>query len=359
MTSQSAAASSASAPPLEPIQTASPPDSRQTSPRQPTLPSQTGASLPPSPDLHPLVDQLQAVSLADEDITRALTPYTAHDVPAQAYQPVLPPFSSAPVTPASQHGKGFQSAISPTHYYATDPLAQHYGYPQQYQSFPPVYPPTSASLPGFGAHAPFPSYHPAQYPVQPQAPAHYFPRHGAQPPFHPHSQQQAFDSAQYDPYGAHPPSGPLVYPSSGQNSRPPKRNTIRKQLDEGKKLQSRGVVKFFDPSRGFGFIIDQHAAELGGADVFVHYSRINQPNGFRCLAPGEPVEYTLVSYQPGRYEAFGCTGPDGAAVVGLKHPQQAEIVRRGSDSSGDEGSNGGRKRRSPVRGSLQSSPVVQ
>ncbi|BGP12120.1 hypothetical protein JCM10213_004685 [Rhodosporidiobolus nylandii] len=357
MTFQSAAASSAPSLDQEPIQTASPPDSRQTSPRQPTLPSQTGASLPPSPDLHPLVDQLQAVSLADEDITRALAPYTACDVPAQACQPVSPPFSSEPVTPASQQGRGFQSAISPTHYYTTYRSPQPYGFAPPYGPFQAPYPPPSSAH--FEGHGPFPSYYPAHYPMLPPAPGHYFPHPSAQPPFHPHSQQQAVPSALYDPYGPHPPPDQLIYPISSHKPRLPKRNTIKKQLDEGKKLQSRGVVKFFDPSRGFGFIIDQHAAELGGADVFVHYSRINQPNGFRCLAPGEPVEYTLVSYQPGRYEAFGCTGPNGASVVGLKHPQQAELVRRGSDSSGDDGSNGGRKRRSPARGSLQSSPVVQ
>ena len=48
-----------------------------------------------------------------------------------------------------------------------------------------------------------------------------------------------------------------------------------------------GTVKWFDDSKGFGFI----QAE-SGADVFVHFSAI-RGDGFRTLSPGEEVEFEI------------------------------------------------------------------
>lgn len=47
-----------------------------------------------------------------------------------------------------------------------------------------------------------------------------------------------------------------------------------------------GTVKWFDESKGFGFI----APDEGGKDVFVHYSAI-EGKGFRTLTEGQRVEY--------------------------------------------------------------------
>ncbi len=47
----------------------------------------------------------------------------------------------------------------------------------------------------------------------------------------------------------------------------------------------RGKVKWFNDTKGFGFI--EHP---DGSDVFVHYSSIRQ-NGYKSLRPGEEVEY--------------------------------------------------------------------
>lgn len=58
------------------------------------------------------------------------------------------------------------------------------------------------------------------------------------------------------------------------------------------KLQ--GTVKWFNDSKGFGFI--QNA---GGEDVFVHFSAI-QGNGFRTLKEGQQVTYTEVSDPRGK-----------------------------------------------------------
>lgn len=50
---------------------------------------------------------------------------------------------------------------------------------------------------------------------------------------------------------------------------------------------SRGTVKWFNDSKGYGFI--EHS---GGDDVFVHFSAITG-DGFRTLREGEEVEFEL------------------------------------------------------------------
>ena len=56
---------------------------------------------------------------------------------------------------------------------------------------------------------------------------------------------------------------------------------------------TKGQVKWFDPKKGYGFIVGPE-----GQDVFVHYSHI-QSEGFKALKDGEWVEYELVQGEKG------------------------------------------------------------
>jgi len=58
-------------------------------------------------------------------------------------------------------------------------------------------------------------------------------------------------------------------------------------------MMTHGRVKWFDPKKGFGFILGPD-----DQDVFVHYSQI-QGDGFKSLKDGESVEYELVEGEKG------------------------------------------------------------
>lgn len=51
---------------------------------------------------------------------------------------------------------------------------------------------------------------------------------------------------------------------------------------------SNGIVKWFNESKGYGFI----QQEDGGPDVFVHHSGINA-SGFKSLSEGDKVNFEI------------------------------------------------------------------
>ncbi|GMH13537.1 hypothetical protein Nepgr_015378 [Nepenthes gracilis] len=89
----------------------------------------------------------------------------------------------------------------------------------------------------------------------------------------------------------------------------------------------RGVVKWFDGQKGYGFITPNNGSE----DFFVHQSSIRS-EGFRSLGEGEEVEFVVGSGDDGRTKAVDVTGPDEAPVQGN---------RRGAGEGGGSRGDGG------------------
>jgi cold shock protein len=72
-----------------------------------------------------------------------------------------------------------------------------------------------------------------------------------------------------------------------------------------------GIVKWFNASKGFGFI-----GRENGPDIFVHYSAV-LADGYRTLEEGEAVEFEIG------------TGPKG--------PQAIEVKKLDSNPTGNKG----------------------
>jgi CspA family cold shock protein len=66
--------------------------------------------------------------------------------------------------------------------------------------------------------------------------------------------------------------------------------TILPGILNGVRLVATGTVKWFNPTKGYGFI----QPDGGGKDVFVHISAVEKA-GFTGLAEGAKISYEIVS----------------------------------------------------------------
>ncbi len=60
------------------------------------------------------------------------------------------------------------------------------------------------------------------------------------------------------------------------------------EIFKGKSYMATGTVKWFNESKGYGFITQDN----GGADVFVHFNAI-QSSGFKSLNEGQQVTFSV------------------------------------------------------------------
>ena len=82
----------------------------------------------------------------------------------------------------------------------------------------------------------------------------------------------------------------------------PEDSDVVPEPDHGPEGREVGTVKWFNPSKGYGFIERE-----SGDDVFVHFSEI-QADGYRTLGEGQRVEFAV---------AEGAKGLQATSVLAL------------------------------------------
>jgi len=80
-----------------------------------------------------------------------------------------------------------------------------------------------------------------------------------------------------------------------------------------------GTVKFFNESKGYGFI----APDGGGTDAFVHISAVEN-SGMRTLHENQRVSYELEQDRRGKMAAVNLKAADEAAAPETPNDREAE-----------------------------------
>ncbi|MCB9848929.1 MAG: cold shock domain-containing protein [Phycisphaeraceae bacterium] len=86
-------------------------------------------------------------------------------------------------------------------------------------------------------------------------------------------------------------------------------------------VDTEGVVKWFDPKKGYGFIVGPE-----GQDIFAHYSKI-EGDGFRVLRDGSTVIYDAEKGDKG-WNATKIVRKDEVEVTVRKRPGYSRSPRR-------------------------------
>jgi cold shock protein len=85
--------------------------------------------------------------------------------------------------------------------------------------------------------------------------------------------------------------------------------------------QYKGKVKWFNNSKGYGFI-----GREDGPDVFVHYSAI-QFSGYKTLKEGDEVEFSIVEGQKGPQADEVKHVNDDTVRLGVRIRRQAPMIK--------------------------------
>lgn len=92
-----------------------------------------------------------------------------------------------------------------------------------------------------------------------------------------------------------------------------------------------GTVKWFNPDKGFGFVVPEGGSGAASEDVFVHFSVV-KGQGFKSLGDGEQVEFKAQMGNDGRRRATECTGVGGGNVKGSE--RKSALAAKGGKGKG-------------------------
>src|SRR5690348_15310783 len=116
----------------------------------------------------------------------------------------------------------------------------------------------------------------------------------------PHGASNVFESTQGPNGRAVAPTIALdpstASPRTPSENRPRGRDSHEEGAGPTESLE--GVVKWYDPARGFGFILPND----GGKDIFVHVTALRR-SGIEMLEPGQPVRMMVAQARRGREAA--------------------------------------------------------